>query len=193
MAERERADVPGLLLLWWCCWWWVQVDQQLPGSLGMFVMCVLQLAGSLAAILAATPVFSVLVVPLGLVYVSVMNYFRAVTRELKRLDSIARSPIFSHLSETLGGLSVIRAFKRERAFIRANEAKVDASVRAHLALKAGDRWLSVRLELLGNVVVLAGSLLAVQAASRGRLGAGLAGLAITNALGVTGLLNWAVR
>jgi ABC-type multidrug transport system fused ATPase/permease subunit len=159
----------------------------------MFIMCVLQIAGSLGAILAATPLFAVCVLPLSLIYLSVMNYFRNVTRELKRLDSLARSPIFSHLSETLGGLSIIRAFKRERHFIASNEKKVDASVRAHFALKAGDRWLSVRLELLGNVVVLVGGLLAVQAASRGKLGAGLAGLAITNALGVTGLLNWAVR
>ena len=35
------------------------------------------------------------------VYVSAMNYFRAVTRELKRLDALSRSPIYSHFSETL--------------------------------------------------------------------------------------------
>ena len=51
----------------------------------------------------------------------------------------------------------------------------------------------MRLELLGSLVVACASILSVEAASRGRLGAGLAGLAITNALGVTGLLNWAVR
>ncbi|CAM9754010.1 unnamed protein product, partial [Sphacelaria rigidula] len=56
-----------------------------------------------------------------------------------------------------------------------------------------DRWLSVRLEFLGNAVVLSATLLSVFAASKGRLIAGLAGLSITNALSMTGLLNWAVR
>ena len=102
------------------------------------------------------------------------------------------------------------------------QTQVDQNIRSYLALKAADRWLSVRLELLGAVVVACGAILSVQGASKvqlstslrvhlptylctnadlhtdvhttqGRLGAGLAGLAITNALGVTGLLNWAVR
>ncbi len=51
----------------------------------------------------------------------------------------------------------------------------------------------MRLELLGAVIVASGAILSVRGASVGALGAGLAGLAITNALGVTGLLNWAVR
>lgn len=45
-----------------------------------------------------------------------------------------------------------------------------------------DRWLSVRLEMLGNFVVLMATLLSVLAASNGKLVAGLAGLSITNAL-----------
>jgi hypothetical protein len=60
-------------------------------------------------------------------------------------------------------------------------------------IQVADRWLNVRLELLGNTVVLLSALLSVRAATQGRLVAGLAGLAITNALSVTGLLNWAVR
>ncbi|EWM27372.1 multidrug resistance-associated protein 1 [Nannochloropsis gaditana] len=148
-----------------------QVDQQLPGTLGMFITCVFQLVGTLGAILAATPQFSVALFPISWIYLSVMNYFRAVTRELKRLDSLSRSPIYSHFSETL----------------------VDDNVRAYISLKAADRWLSVRLELLGAGVVGIGAVLSVHGTAMGHLGAGLAGLALTNALGVTGLLNWAVR
>ena len=100
------------------------MDQQLPGTLGMLITCVFQIAGALAAILSATPIFAVAVFPISWVYLGAMNYFRNVTRELKRLDAISRSPIYSHFSETLGGLSVIRAFGREAGFARANEAKV---------------------------------------------------------------------
>lgn len=51
-----------------------------------------------------------------------------------------------------------------------------------MSLQTVDRWLSVRLEMLGNFVVLMATLLSVLAASNGKLVAGLAGLSITNAL-----------
>jgi hypothetical protein len=37
-------------------------------------------------------------------------------RELKRLDSLALSPIFGHFSETLAGLATVRAFRQQPAF-----------------------------------------------------------------------------
>jgi hypothetical protein len=92
----------------------------------MFLMCIFQIAGALAAILSATPAFSLAVLPISWIYLSAMNYFRAVTRELKRLEALSKSPVYSHLSETLGGLSVIRAFAREKAFTVASERKVRA-------------------------------------------------------------------
>jgi hypothetical protein len=52
--------------------------------------------------------FLFVLIPVSLAYVSLMNYFRATQRELKRLESITRSPIFAHFSQTLGGLSTIR-------------------------------------------------------------------------------------
>eukprot|EP00752_Nemacystus_decipiens_P001289 g1282.t1 len=95
--------------------------------------------------------------------------------------------------QTLGGLSAIRAFGHVNLFARTNERLVDNNFASQFALKTVDRWLSVRLEMMGNVVVLMATLLSVYAASNGKLVAGLAGLSITNALSVTGLLNWAVR
>lgn len=59
---------------------------------------------------------------------------------------------------------------------------VNIYVLLFLFVQVVDRWLSVRLELLGNFVVLSATLLSVLAASNGRLIAGLAGLSITNAL-----------
>jgi hypothetical protein len=44
----------------------------------------------------------------------------ATSRELKRLDALAFSPIFSHFSESLHGLATIRAFSRQRHFIQQN-------------------------------------------------------------------------
>lgn len=117
------------------------------------------------------------------------NYYRAVARELKRLEAISRSPIYSHFSETLGGLPVIRSFKRQALFRRNNEVRLDDNISTFATLKSIDRWLSMRLEFLGNTIVFFSATLAVLTGSR----AGSAGLSLNNALGVTSLLNWAVR
>jgi ABC-type multidrug transport system fused ATPase/permease subunit len=74
-------------------------------------------------------------------------------------------------------------------FKTTNELKIDDNIAAYFSLKIVDRWLSVRLELLGNCVVFFSALLAVISGSR----AGAAGLSLNNALSVTSLLNWAVR
>ena len=49
----------------------------------------------------------------------------ATSRQLKRLESVSRSPIFSHFFETINGVSTIRAFGVQRQFIDTGDAKVD--------------------------------------------------------------------
>jgi len=165
------------------------IDQQLPGSFGQFIASTLNILASLVAIVFVTPSFAAVLGPLVFVYILVTNYYRGVARELKRLDSLSRSPVFAHFSETLGGLSTIRSYRRQGMFSALNEVKLEDNLAAYYALKVVDRWLSVRLELLGNLVVFAAALLAVWSGSR----SGPSGLSLNNALSTTSLLNWAVR
>lgn len=173
------------------------IDQQLPNQLGMLWMCIFFVVGTLAAIIFATPWFALVVLPVTVVYVHIMNYFRNVSRETKRFDSITRSPIFAHFSETLGGLSVIRAYALQNDFAKQNEDKVARNVSAWYTLKSCDRWLSIRLEILGNVIVLAAALLAVgttiSSSRKEGTSAGLAGFSLSYAMAITGLMNWLVR
>ena len=165
------------------------IDHQLPSGLGQVLTSVVQIATSMAAICLVTPSFAFVMIPVLAVYYSVTSYYRVVARELKRLDAITRSPIFSHFGETLGGLSVIRCFHKGTVYRQMNELKLDENIAAYFALKASDRWLSFRLELLGNLIVLASAALVLISGSK----AGPAGISLTNGLSVTGLLNWAVR
>jgi ABC-type multidrug transport system fused ATPase/permease subunit len=141
------------------------------------------------------------VVPLGYFYFRTLQYFRQVSRETKRLDSVSRSPVYAQFSESLGGLTTIRAYGERERFIDAFENKIDQNTRAYYCNKVADRWLSVRLELVGSVI---GGLTAVFAcnvvtanSSSGQVTddqfASLAGLSLTFAISLTSLLNWAVR
>jgi ABC-type multidrug transport system fused ATPase/permease subunit len=113
----------------------------------------------------------------------------ATSRQLKRLDSVSRSPIYAHFSETLSGVSTIRAYRCQERFIRAQEERVDFNQRAYYPSIASNRWLAVRLEFIGNLIVLLAAILAVVR----HIGPGLVGLSISYALSVTQSLNWMVR
>ena len=173
------------------------VDQMLPQQIGMFWFCVFSIAGTLGAIIFATPWFALVCVPVLWIYMSVMTYFRNVMREVKRYDSVTRSPIYAHFSESLGGLSVFRAYALQGDFSERNEANVARNVAAWYTLKCCDRWLSVRLEILSQVVVLAAALLALGTAvgqtRADGTAAGLAGFSLSYAMAITGLMNWTVR
>ena len=87
------------------------------------------------------------------------------------------------------GLTTIRALRKQQRFVQHTHALMDNSARAWWPCQCVNRWLSVRLELVGLVVVF-GSALFVSVVQR--RSAGLAGLAITSALNLTGLMNWCV-
>jgi ATP-binding cassette subfamily C (CFTR/MRP) protein 1 len=85
---------------------------------------------TLAVISYSTPVFIALIIPLSLIYYWVQRYYLRTSRELKRLDSVSRSPIYAHFQESLGGITTIRAYRQQSRFAQENEWRVDANLRA---------------------------------------------------------------
>jgi ABC-type multidrug transport system fused ATPase/permease subunit len=86
---------------------------------------------TLVVISAMTPAFVGLIIPLALVYYWIQRYYLRTSRELKRLDSVSRSPIYAHFQESLGGITTIRAYRQEDRFALENEWRVDANLRAY--------------------------------------------------------------
>jgi ATP-binding cassette subfamily C (CFTR/MRP) protein 1 len=113
------------------------------------------------------------------------------------LDSISRSPIFALLSETLDGLSTIRAFGVESSFVDHNNYLLDKNQRAYFLNFTINCWLALRLEFVGTCIAAAAALAAVVAhgtdAAQGTAFAGLVGVSLTYAFTVTQSLNWTVR
>ncbi|KAG0220570.1 hypothetical protein BGW42_000339, partial [Actinomortierella wolfii] len=105
------------------------------------------------------------------------------SRSLKRLGSISKSPMYSHFSETLTGVTSIRAMNVADRFIDANAMYADKSAKAMFSYMIATRWLHSRLEILGTFVILIVGLLSVL--GRKTLGAGVAGLALTYSIGIT--------
>ncbi|XP_073338250.1 ATP-binding cassette sub-family C member 2 [Pagrus major] len=167
------------------------VDEAIPQSFRSWILCLLGVLGTLFVICLATPFFTILIIPLAVVYYFVQRFYVATSRQLRRLDSVSRSPIYSHFSETVSGLSVIRAYGHQERFLKHNEITIDGNLKSVYPWIVSNRWLAIRLEFLGNLVVFFSALFAV--ISRDSLDSGLVGLSISYALNVTQTLNWLVR
>uniref|UniRef100_A0A5F9DU00 Multidrug resistance-associated protein 1 n=1 Tax=Oryctolagus cuniculus TaxID=9986 RepID=A0A5F9DU00_RABIT len=167
------------------------VDSMIPQVIKMFMGSLFSVVGACIIVLLATPIAAVIIPPLGLVYFFVQRFYVASSRQLKRLESVSRSPVYSHFNETLLGVSVIRAFEEQERFIRQSDLKVDENQKAYYPSIVANRWLAVRLECVGNCIVLFAALFAV--ISRHSLSAGLVGLSVSYSLQVTAYLNWLVR
>ncbi|XP_053327188.1 multidrug resistance-associated protein 1 isoform X1 [Spea bombifrons] len=167
------------------------IDSMIPQIIKMFMGSLFNVIGACVVILIATPIVAVIIPPLGLIYFFVQRFYVATSRQLKRLESVSRSPVYSHFNETLLGASVIRAFGEQKQFITISDSRVDENQRAYYPSIVSNRWLAIRLEFVGNCIVLFASLFAV--ISRYTLSPGLVGLSISYALQVTTYLNWLVR
>ncbi|KAF1321108.1 Atp-binding protein, partial [Globisporangium splendens] len=173
------------------------VDESIPSTWIGLMSTMVSVLVTLFTISYITPAFMVILAPVIASYYVSQRYFIKTSRELQRLDSISRSPIFALLSETLDGLSTIRAYGVEDKFTGRNEMLLDRNQRAYFLNFSVNCWLALRLEFVGTVIASGAALAAVLAhgtnGAQGAAFAGLVGVSLTYAFSVTQSLNWTVR
>ena len=167
------------------------VDTMIPMNIRLMFNMMMSVSGTVVVIVFALPIFIVVIIPVGIVYYFVQKFYVSTARQVKRLESISRSPIYTHFSESISGASTIRAFDRDDDFILENESRIDNNQICYYPGYVSSRWLSVRLEIIGNIVLMFAALFAVL--SRGSINPGSVGLSLSYALNVTGQLNMLVR
>uniref|UniRef100_A0A669ERU9 Canalicular multispecific organic anion transporter 1 n=1 Tax=Oreochromis niloticus TaxID=8128 RepID=A0A669ERU9_ORENI len=167
------------------------IDEAILTSLCTCLLCLLDVLGTIFVICLATPFFAIVIIPLALIYFFVQRFYIATSRQLRRLDSVSCSQIYSHFGETVSGLSVIRAYKHQDRFLKHNEVTIDENLKSIYLRIMSDRWLAMRLEFVGNLVVFFAALFAV--ISRDSIDSNVVGLSVSYALNVTQILNWLVR
>jgi ATP-binding cassette, subfamily C (CFTR/MRP), member 1 len=171
-----------------------RVDEVIARTFNMLFVNTGRAFFTIGVIAASTPIILVVVLPLGLVYIVYQKYYLRTSRELKRLDSTSRSPIYAHFQESLGGVSTIRAYRQQARFILENEWRMDANLRAYFPSVSANRWLAVRLEFIGSIIIFSAAVFAIISVETGSgLSAGMVGLAMSYALQITQSLNWIVR
>ncbi|OWF48638.1 multidrug resistance-associated protein 1-like isoform X2 [Mizuhopecten yessoensis] len=133
-----------------------------------------------------TPLFLLIIIPVAVLYFIILKFYIPTSRQLKRLESMTRSPVYNHFSESVSGASVIRAYRAQDRFIKESMDRVDNNLVFYYGYFVSSRWLGVRLEFLGNFLILAATLFGVF--TPGQSGA-IVGLSISYALQATSVLN----
>ncbi|KAK9779422.1 putative Metal resistance protein YCF1 [Seiridium cardinale] len=171
-----------------------RLDEVLARTFNMLFVNLARSGFTLVIVSVSTPAFIALIIPLSAMYYWIQRYYLRSSRELKRLDSVSRSPIYAHFQESLGGISTIRAYRQQGRFELENEWRVDTNLRAYYPSISANRWLAVRLEFIGAIIILSAAGFAIiSVTNHGNLTPGMVGLAMSYALQITTSLNWIVR
>ncbi|XP_054066672.1 multidrug resistance-associated protein 1 isoform X1 [Rissa tridactyla] len=167
------------------------IDSVIPDKVKSLLGFLFNLMEIYLVIIVATPKAAMAIVPLTVLYAAIQHFYVITSCQLRRIEAASRSPIYSHISETFQGSSVIRAYKDQERFILKSNFLVDENQRICFPGAVADRWLATNLEFLGNGIVLFAALFA--AMGRTHLSPGTAGFSVSYALQITGVLNWMVR
>ncbi|XP_077978183.1 ATP-binding cassette sub-family C member 9-like [Glandiceps talaboti] len=164
------------------------IDQRLWMTINTLMNCTLQSLTALVVNAIVTPIFLAVVAPALAAFFLVMKYFIATSRELKRLDSISASPVFAHFSETLGGLSTIRAYRDENRFKKIILERLNGNHLTQLYVHTSNKWLQCRLHFIGAVIVLISGLSSLLSLVLSGIEPSLVGLSLTYAFSMYGYM-----
>ncbi|XP_055802158.1 ABC transporter C family member 12-like isoform X2 [Solanum dulcamara] len=136
------------------------------------------------------------IMPLLILFYAAYLYYQNTSREVKRLDSITRSPVYAQFGEAINGLSTIRAYKAHDQLASINGKSMDNNVRFTLANTSTNRWLTIRLETLGGIMIWLTATFAVIQNGRADDKVAVAatmGLLLSYSLNITTLLSNTLR
>uniref|UniRef100_A0A3Q1C9L1 Multidrug resistance-associated protein 4 n=1 Tax=Amphiprion ocellaris TaxID=80972 RepID=A0A3Q1C9L1_AMPOC len=163
-----------------------QVDSLLPITFVDFYQLILQNAGVVAV---ATAIIPLVLIPVGvllIIFLYLRRFYLSTSRDIKRLESTTRSPVFSHLSSSLQGLWTIRAFRAQERLKKTFDAHQDLHSGLMFLFRTG--MFGVFICSIFVTVTSFGCILL-----RDGLEAGEVGLVLTYALTLVGNFQWTVR
>ncbi|XP_057709527.1 ATP-binding cassette sub-family C member 4-like isoform X2 [Corythoichthys intestinalis] len=167
------------------------LDSLLPWTFVDFTQVFLQVLGVIAVCATVMPWILVPFIPLFAIFLYLRRYYLQTSRDIKRLEATTRSPVFSHLSSSLQGLSTIRAFKVQQRFKEMFDDYQDLHSAAWFLFLTTSRWLAVRLDGICCIFVTVTAVGCIYFSDD--MDPGAVGLALSYAVTLTGMFQWGVR
>ncbi|XP_047940588.1 ABC transporter C family member 12-like [Salvia hispanica] len=172
------------------------IDRTVAGIVNGFFAQLWQLLSTFMLIGIVSTVSLWAIMPLLILFYAAYLYYQSTSREVKRLDSITRSPVYAQFGEALNGLSSIRAYKAYDRMAAINGKSMDNNIRFTLINFSSNRWLTIRLESLGGIMIWLTATFAVMQNQRAENQVAFAstmGLLLSYSLNITNLLSNVLR
>ena len=170
------------------------VDMQLPWIFMNFLTFFLNGVVTFAVICYNLPVMTFILAALLVVYNEIRKYFIPCLREIKRLESKSKSPLFAHIQELINGIDTVKAYRQSERFFHQNMQNIDKVVGLDYLSQACNRWLSIRLQTISLVLIyLLALLLLLSIGTDSELNPSLVGFVMNYALSIVFILNAIVR
>ncbi|KDQ12205.1 hypothetical protein BOTBODRAFT_57028 [Botryobasidium botryosum FD-172 SS1] len=131
------------------------LDFQLPDAAYQLFAQMSSVFGTIGLVIWSYPWLGLIFPPLIIVFSFIVAFYRRSSCEIQRLDALLRSLLYASYTEALTGLSTIRAYREQARFVKATEHNLDIGNRAYFLTIACQRWLTVRIDAMGNVLILA--------------------------------------
>ncbi|WVQ75171.1 hypothetical protein IAR50_004781 [Cryptococcus sp. DSM 104548] len=166
------------------------IDQEAGEILMYFANCCLSAVTVLVVVSIATPAFIAALVLILFLYWIIGSLYVTTNREIKRIDSVTRSPILISFSEVLVGMSTIRSYGDSARFLRKIFHELDQNTRCFWYMWQTNLVLHIFSNLVGALVTIFAAIFSLRNPT---MDAGAVGLSISYALSFTEYILWVVR
>ncbi|KAL3460144.1 P-loop containing nucleoside triphosphate hydrolase protein [Aspergillus heterothallicus] len=167
------------------------MDNSLSESVRMAATTLLTVLSIVGLTVSYFYYFAIALVSMLLIYAFASSYYRASAREIKRIEGMLRSPVFALFSEEVSGTTTLRAYGEVGNFSRRIVSAIDDMASAYYITCANQRWLSLRVDVVGVVFLLVTGMLVVT--NKFDVSPSISGLVLSYLVSITQTLLFSVR
>ncbi|XP_002735629.1 ATP-binding cassette sub-family C member 8-like [Saccoglossus kowalevskii] len=160
------------------------VDLRIWMNVNIMISIILQISTTFIVNSIVTPLFLTAIFPIAIAVYLLQKYGLGLPRELRRLDSITKSPVLSHVTETIGGIVTVKAYRADKRFQQRFNKLVEQTSLCQLYFFTAIAWIAVRMMMIGNLIVFFCGFSSLLACVYGHMEPGFVGLGITTGLTV---------
>ncbi|RYO69801.1 Oligomycin resistance ATP-dependent permease [Alternaria arborescens] len=167
------------------------MDNTITDAIRMYFLTLAMIISVFILIISYYYYYAIALGPLFIMFMFSAAFYRSSAREVKRHEAVLRSTVFSRFGEAVMGTPTIRAYGLQDQFSKSVRDAVDDMNSAYYLTFANQRWLSVRLDIVGILLVFTTGILVVT--SRFSVDPSIAGLVLSYILTIVQMIQFTVR